>query len=248
MQKSQDIIILLPLFFTQKYLNLVLMYKNFIIAIDGPAGSGKSTTAKKVAEALHFLYIDTGAMYRAITYLAMQGNLLENEQQIIKLAEDIKIDLKFVDGKTQISTDGKDISEEIRTISVNKNVSQVSKISGVRKALVKKQQDLANNNNGVVIEGRDVTTVVFPNADIKIFLTAGINERAERRLLEYEQKNIKVSLDDIRNNIQERDMIDSTRADSPLTKAADAIEIDTSSITIEEQVDIILNKVKEFIN
>ena len=99
-----------------------------------------------------------------------------------------------------------------------------------------------------MIEGRDVTTVVFPNADIKIFLTAGIDERAERRLLEYEMKNIKVSLDDIKNNIQERDLIDSTRADSPLTKADDAIEIDTSSITIEEQVNIILNKVKEFIN
>lgn len=224
------------------------MYKNFIIAIDGPAGSGKSTTAKKVAESLHFLYIDTGAMYRAITYLAMQGNLLESEQQIIKLAESVKIDLKFVGGKTLISADGKDISEEIRSIDVNKNVSQVSKISGVRKALVKKQQNLAENNNGVVIEGRDVTTVVFPNADIKIFLTAGIDERAERRLLEYEMKNIKVSLDDIKNNIQERDLIDSTRADSPLTKADDAIEIDTSSITIEEQVNIILNKVKEFIN
>jgi cytidylate kinase len=236
------------LIFAQKYLNLMLMYKNFIIAIDGPAGSGKSTTAKKVAESLHYLYIDTGAMYRAITYLAMQGNLLDNEQQIIKLAESVKIDLKFVGGKTLISADGKDISEEIRSIDVNKNVSQVSKISGVRKALVRQQQNLAENNNGVVIEGRDVTTVVFPNADIKIFLTAGIDERAERRLLEYEQKNINVSLDDIKNNIQERDLIDSTRADSPLKKADDAIEIDTSSITIEEQVNIILNKVKEYIN
>ena len=119
------------------------MYKNFIIAIDGPAGSGKSTTAKKVAESLHFLYIDTGAMYRAITYLAMQGNLLESEQQIIKLAESVKIDLKFVGGKTLISADGKDISEEIRSIDVNKNVSQVSKISGVRKALVKKTAEFS---------------------------------------------------------------------------------------------------------
>jgi len=224
------------------------MYKKFIIAIDGPAGSGKSTTAKKVAESLHFLYIDTGAMYRAITYLAMTGNFLEDEAKIIGLAENVKIDLKFINGKTFLSADDVDISEEIRSIDVNNNVSQVSKISGVRKALVKKQQDLAVNNSGVVIEGRDVTTVVFPKADIKIFLTAGIKERAERRLKEYEEKNVHVSLDEIKNNIQERDRIDSTRADSPLTKAEDALEIDTSSITIDEQVDIILNKVKDFFN
>ncbi|MDP4115049.1 MAG: (d)CMP kinase [Bacteroidota bacterium] len=224
------------------------MYKKFIIAIDGPAGSGKSTTAKKVAESLHFLYIDTGAMYRAITYLAMTGNFLEDEAKIIGLAENVKIDLKFINGKTFLSADNVDISEEIRSIDVNNNVSQVSKISGVRKALVKKQQDLAVNNSGVVIEGRDVTTVVFPKADIKIFLTAGIKERAERRLKEYEEKNVHVSLDEIKNNIQERDRIDSTRADSPLTKAEDALEIDTSSITIDEQVDIILNKVKDFFN
>lgn len=221
------------------------MYKKIIIAIDGPAGSGKSTTAKKVAESLDYLYIDTGAMYRAITYMAIKNNLLDVEAGIIDLANSIKLELKFINGDTFVSADGIDISEDIRSMEVSNNVSPVSKISGVRKALVKMQRELSLSNAGIVAEGRDVTTVVFPDADLKIYLTAGIQERTERRVKEYETKHIHVTADEVKNNIQERDRIDSTRTDSPLTKAKDAIEIDTSSITIEEQVNIILNKVKE---
>lgn len=221
------------------------MYKKLIIAIDGPAGSGKSTSAKKLAEYLDYLYIDTGAMYRTITYLALKNNVVDDIDAVIKLARETKINLQFISGKTIVEADGNDVTEEIRSQNVNYKVSDVSKIKEVRKALVNKQRELADDNVGVVVEGRDTSTVVFPQADIKIFLTATIEQRASRRVKEFESKGIKASLEDVKNNILERDRIDSTRLESPLTKPPDAIEVDTSNITIEEQVDIILEKVKE---
>ena len=221
------------------------MSKRLIVAIDGPAGSGKSTSAKLVAQRLGYLYIDTGAMYRAVTFWAMKENLLNDENALIKLAENSEINLKFIDGVTKVTINGVDVSEEIRSQEVNRNVSPVSVIEGVRKALVKKQQEMGNKKGGVVMEGRDITTVVFPNADIKIFLTASIEQRAQRRAKEYEEKGIKVSLDEIKSNLLQRDNLDSTREISPLSKAPDALEIDTSKVTIEEQVEMILRKVRE---
>jgi len=219
------------------------MSQRLIIAIDGPAGSGKSTSAKLVAQKLGYLYIDTGAMYRAITLLALRKNIIGNSKAVVDLAEKTNIELEFMDGKTKVIVDGEDISEEIRSHKVNHNVSQISKIEGVRKVLVRKQQAMGKEDRGVVMEGRDIGTVVFPNAHVKIFLTATIEQRAMRRAKEYKEKGISVNLNEIKKNIEERDKIDSTRAIGPLVKAPDAHIVDTSEVTIEEQVDLILEKV-----
>ncbi len=221
------------------------MSKRLIVAIDGPAGSGKSTTAKLVAQRLGYLYIDTGAMYRAVTLEAIKKNVLNNIEEINHIANSVDIDLEYVEGKTKVFLNRIDVSEDIRTPEVNKFVSDVSKIQGVRTAMVKKQQILGNKNGGVVMEGRDIGTVVFPNADVKIFLTASIDQRAIRRAKEYGEKGIDISVQEVQKNLLERDKIDSTRAVSPLMKSSDAIEVDTSSVTIEEQVNTILRIVKE---
>ncbi|MCU7495205.1 MAG: (d)CMP kinase [Ignavibacteria bacterium] len=223
------------------------MAKNIIITIDGPAGSGKSTSAKLVAKSLGFTYLDTGAMYRAITYLALKQNIIKDEPSVVELAERARLELKFVDGKTEVFLNGEDVTEAIRSYEVNSNVSEVSRIPGVRTALVRKQQEIGSNTS-IVAEGRDTGTVVFPDADVKIFLTASISQRAQRRLREFQEKGENLSLGEIEGNIRKRDQIDSSREVSPLKKAQDAVEIDTSSITIEEEVELILNKVKESIN
>ena len=220
------------------------MSKRLIVAIDGPAGSGKSTSAKLVAQKLGYLYIDTGAMYRAVTFLAIQNNVLNNFDAVIKIAETSKINLKFLNGITQVSVDGVNITDNIRTAEVNSKVSEVSKIKEVREALVAQQKEMAMKDGGVVMEGRDIGTVVFPDADVKIFLTATIEQRAKRRAKEYEEKGVEVSVDDVKNNLVKRDQIDSTREISPLSKADDAIVVDTSKVTIQEQVDIILDKIR----
>lgn len=220
------------------------MSKSLIVAIDGPAGSGKSTSAKRVAQKLGYLYIDTGAMYRAVTWIAMQMNILGDEQKISKLAADSEIKLDFKNGTTYVTINGKDVTEEIRTADVNKNVSNVSKIGDVRKVLVGKQQQMKDGHNGIVMEGRDITTVVFPDADVKIFLTASVEQRAMRRVIEFHEKGSDVPLEEMKDAIVKRDLIDSTREISPLTKAPDAIEIDTSKVTIDEQVELILEAVR----
>lgn len=220
------------------------MSKNLIIAIDGPAGSGKSTTAQLVAQKLGFVYIDTGAMYRAITYLAIRNNALGKKDKIIELAANSNIELKFENGVTNISINGEDLTDKIRTLDVNKNVSDISKIEEVRKILVKKQRDIGSKSAGVVMEGRDIATVVFPNADVKIFLTATIDERANRRAKEYAESGTEIPVTEIKENLKNRDRIDSNRKVSPLIKAENAIVVDTSYVTIEEQVNIILNEVK----
>lgn len=220
------------------------MSKKLIIAIDGPAGSGKSTTAKLVAQKLNYLYIDTGAMYRAVTLFALRNGLMGKNDVIIELAKQLEIVLNFIDGQTKITVNGEDVSEEIRTFEVNSNVSEISTIEGVRKILVEKQQKMGKDG-GVVMEGRDITTVVFPNADVKIFLTAGIDERAIRRAKEFSEKGTDVPLEKVKENLKTRDYIDSNREASPLTKTPDSLEVDTSNITIKQQVQIILDYVKE---
>jgi len=221
------------------------MFRRFIVAIDGPAGSGKSTSAKLVAQRLNFLYIDTGAMYRAITFLAMKNNILNDHEKVSKLAESCIIKLDFIEGKTNIRVDGDDLTAEIRSPDVNSNVSDISKIPGVREALVKKQRIMASENAGVVMEGRDIGTVVFPDADVKIYLTASIDERSVRRTKEFAEQGKQMSVDAVRENLVQRDIIDSTREIAPLSKAEDAIEVDTSNVTIEEQVEIILQIVNK---
>lgn len=223
------------------------MMDKLIVAIDGPASSGKSTTAKLLAEKLGYLYIDTGAMYRAITLLAIRHKILDNQEAIIRLAKEVDIQLRFEKGQTSVLVDGIDVSEEIRSMEVSKHVSPVSKIEEVRKIMVQKQR-MMGKNGGVVMEGRDITTVVFPDADVKIFLTATIEERANRRFKEYNAKGIDLTFDQVVENIRDRDRIDSSREVSPLMKSKDAIEIDTSNLTIDEQVNLILEKVKELLS
>jgi len=224
------------------------MSKNLIIAIDGPAGSGKSTTAKIVAQKLDFLYIDTGAMYRAMTYLALRNNILDDEKKVVELADRCEIELNFINGVTQVKVNGENLTDYIRTIDVNKNVSKISKIEGLRKILVKKQREMATKGNGVVMEGRDIGTVVFPEADVKVFLTAIIDERARRRAKEYAENGKHVPLNEIKSNLQYRDITDSNREASPLVKAEDAVLVDTSDVSIEEQVEMILDEVQNTAN
>jgi cytidylate kinase len=221
------------------------MSKGLIIAIDGPAGSGKSTSAKLIAKKLGYLYIDTGAMYRAITYLALKNEALKDESRILELARKSKIELKYNDENLVVMLNDQDVSKEIRSSDVNTHVSDVSKISAVRKLLVEKQREIGEKGSGVVMEGRDIGTVVFPNADVKIFLTASLDTRADRRAKEYTQNGSEVIVENIRNNLSNRDKIDSSRKDSPLTKAADAISIDTTDVTIDEQVSLIIKEVKK---
>jgi cytidylate kinase len=221
------------------------MSKGLIIAIDGPAGSGKSTSAKLIATKLGYVYIDTGAMYRAITYLALENEAINDELQIIELARNCKINLEYKDGEVIVLLNKRNISKEIRSAEVNSNVSNVSKISEVRKLLVEKQREMGAKGKGVVMEGRDIGTVVFPNADVKIFLTASLDIRAIRRTKEYNENGSKVLVDDVKSNLSNRDKIDSSRNHSPLTKASDAVEVDTTNVTIDEQVNLILEEVKK---
>jgi len=221
------------------------MSKNLIVAIDGHAGSGKSTSAKLVASKLNYLYIDTGAMYRAITFLAIKNKILDDEKLIMSLAKRSEIKLDFVDGETKVFVNDEDLTGNIRSIEVNRQVSDVSKIGAVRKIMVDKQREMGSKGNGVVMEGRDISTIVFPNADVKIFLTASLDERAGRRVKEFAENGTEVKLDDIKNNLVERDRIDSSRKVSPLTQAPDAIVVDTTKYTIDEQVNIILEAVKK---
>ena len=234
-----------------------------IIAIDGPAGSGKSTIAKKLAEELDFVYLDTGAMYRLVTLKALNEkmsfdslknivDLLENKnnnsdfeviQNMKKILENLNIDIK----KNRFFLDEIDVSDEIRKPVISENVSNIAKIKEVREKLVDLQRKFSKSEN-VILDGRDIGTVVFPNAELKIFLMADAMERAKRRYKELVLKNEDVTLDEIYKNIVERDKIDSTRKESPLVKAQDAVEIDTTFKTIEEVKEeiekILKNKIK----
>ena len=214
-----------------------------VIAIDGPAGSGKSTTAKNVAEKLGFIHINTGAMYRGIALKCIQEDVnMEDPAQLNHLLTHTKFEFA-AEGESALFMDGVDISAEITSVEVTDFVSQVSAISQVREKLVQYQRKMAEGLN-VVLEGRDIGTVVFPNADHKFFLVADIHERARRRKKEMEAKGEVVSLEELTAEMLERDRKDSTRKHSPLKKAEDAVEIDTTGISIEEQV----NRIVEIVN
>ncbi|MCR5792261.1 MAG: (d)CMP kinase [Lachnospiraceae bacterium] len=216
------------------------MTKN--IAIDGPAGAGKSTIAKMVAKKLGFIYIDTGAMYRAMgLYMMKKGIKGDDTASIVKECDNVQIELTYEDGVQQVILNGENVSGEIRTDAVGKMASDVAKINEVRIKLVSLQQLLAQKEN-VVMDGRDIGTQVLPNADLKIFMTASSKERAKRRYLEYKEKGIACDIEDIEKDIIARDEQDMNREISPLKQAEDAIYLDTSDLSIEEVVEAIISK------
>ena len=211
------------------------------IAIDGPAGAGKTTIAREVARRLGLKYVDTGAMYRAVAWKSLDAGIpLSDEEAIVEMAGKMTIDFRPGDGR--IFVDGLDVSEAIRTPEVTRLSSPVSAISGVRRHLVAQQQRLAGGG-GVVMEGRDIGSVVLPNAEFKVFLTASVDERARRRFLEMKAKGMDVDIEALKKDIQERDVRDSTRSDSPLTRVPDAVVIDSDKLTIEEVIEEVIRYV-----
>jgi cytidylate kinase len=212
--------------------------KRLIIAIDGPAGAGKSTIAKKVADILGIEYIDTGAMYRAFTLKVLKSNIdINNVQQIVNLLDSTRIEFK----NRHIYLDGIRVDEDIRDNSISNNVSNIAKIKEVREKMVEIQQELARSNN-VIMDGRDIGTVVLPNANYKFFVTASVEERARRRYKELLLKNAdNITYEQILEEIKKRDEIDSNREISPLRKSPDAYVIDTTNKTIDESVQEVIS-------
>lgn len=220
-----------------------MTYSNLKIAIDGPASSGKSTVAKLLAEEFNLVYVDTGAMYRALTFEALKvGIKLDNEEKLIKLLKDLEITFRRAKAGQLVFVNGQDITKDIRENDVTNNVSMVSSFEKIREELVERQRDIAKDT-GVVMDGRDIGTVVLPKADAKIFLIASVEERAVRRHLENKGKGIESDLENLKTEIVARDTFDSNREVSPLKQADDAILLDTTSLSINE----VVNECKEII-
>ncbi|RME01012.1 MAG: (d)CMP kinase [Calditrichaeota bacterium] len=211
-----------------------------MIAIDGPAGSGKSTTARLVARKLGFTYLDTGALYRTITLLALQRGIdLNDGDALSALSKQVKLRVEADPNTTRIWVDGTEVTEAIRMPEVTRAVSQVARHPAVRREMVHLQRQIASGGN-YVVEGRDIGTVVFPDADLKIFLIASLEARTRRRQLELQQKGIDISFEALKNEIMQRDQKDQKREIAPLKKAENAIVIDTTDLTIEEQANKIV--------
>lgn len=221
------------------------MVKKITIAIDGFSSTGKSTLAKELAKHLGYVYVDTGAMYRAVALFAMQKGYIGKDffdiQSLINSLPYIKLVFKFNSdlGFAEMYLNGVNVEKEIRTIEVSSFVSKVAEISEVRSKLVEQQQEMGKSK-GIVMDGRDIGTVVFPDADLKIFMTASPRTRAERRFKELQRKGDSVTFDEVLKNVEERDYIDTHRSDSPLIKAKDAIEFDNSNISKQEQFQKVL--------
>lgn len=224
--------------------------RKITIAIDGFSSTGKSTVAKQLAAFLGYVYVDSGAMYRAVTLYAIQNGLIGsnffNKEKLIEQLKDVNLKFNF-NPKTntaEIHLNEKNVEKEIRTMEVSGFVSQIAQVPEVRRKLVEIQQKMGKNK-GVVMDGRDIGTVVFPDAELKIFMTANAKERAKRRFLEFQEQGKDITFESIFENVTYRDYIDTTRSDSPLVKAENAIEIDNTNTNIEEQFNIILQLAKD---
>lgn len=216
--------------------------KNFVIAVDGFSSCGKSTVAKALAKHLNFVFIDSGAMYRAVTLYFLRNNVdFNDENQVVSALKNIQIDFVPNNEKTQILLNGEDVSDEIRQMHVSEKVSEVSAIKEVRHEMVAQQQQLGQRRN-IVMDGRDIGTTVFPKADLKIFMTASPDVRAERRFAELKAKGEETTVEDVRANLAHRDHIDSTREESPLRQAKDAIVLDNSDLSQAEQLEFVLQE------
>ncbi len=243
----------LPLMFKLK--RMLQTDKKIIIAIDGYSSSGKSTLAKEIAKILDYKYIDSGAMYRAVTLFAIRNNIIDpkshqvDEEKLRSLINQVHINFKYNSEKNRQETylNNENVEDEIREMEVSDNVSFISKYGFVREKMVNFQQEMGREK-GIVMDGRDIGTVVFPYAELKIFMNADAKVRAERRFLELKEKNVNVSFDEILENVKKRDQIDETREESPLKKATDAIELDNSNLNRKEQLDWIVGLVKERIS
>ncbi len=226
--------------------------KKITIAIDGFSSTGKSTLAKQLAKELEYVYVDTGAMYRAVAYFAMQNELIKadffDKKTLVDSLPNIQLEFKFnADlGFAEMYLNGENVEKQIRTIEVSNFVSKVAEVSEVRSKLVEQQQEMGKNK-GIVMDGRDIGTVVFPDAELKIFMTASAETRAQRRFDELQQKGDNVSYEDVLKNVVERDHIDTHREDSPLVIADDAIEIDNSYLNREEQFSAVLELVNDVV-
>ena len=229
------------------------MKKQITIAIDGFSSTGKSTLAKQLAQKLGYIYVDTGAMYRAVAYFAMQNQLISidffNKVDLVNQLKNIVLEFKFNSelGFAEMYLNGTNVEKAIRTIEVSGYVSKVAEVSEVRSKLVEQQQEMGKNK-GIVMDGRDIGTVVFPDAELKIFMTASAVTRAQRRFDELVQKGDSVSYEEVLKNVEERDYIDTHREDSPLVMAKDAVEIDNSHLTREEQFQAVLELVNGIID
>ena len=215
-----------------------------MIAIDGYSSCGKSTLAKALAKKLHFIYIDSGAMYRAVTLYFLRHNIdLNNQEQVAEALKDIHLNFHSRDYQTHITLNDEEVSEEIRQMPVSDNVSSVAALREVRYEMVKQQQRMGRSKN-IVMDGRDIGTTVFPDATLKIFMTADPKVRAERRYKELYEKNPDITLEDVFENIAHRDYQDTTRVESPLVRAPDAIILDNTNMTPDEQLQFALDRIK----
>ncbi len=228
------------------------MEKKITIAIDGFSSTGKSTIAKQIAKKLNYVYVDSGAMYRAVTLYALNNNYIGKDffhkDKLINNLKNINLSFIFNNklGFAEMYLNDINVEKEIRTIRVSQFVSHIASLSEVRKKLVSTQREMGENK-GIVMDGRDIGTVVFPDAELKLFITASADKRAERRYKELSERGDNVSFEEILKNVQERDLLDSTRKDSPLVKANDAIEIDNSEMGLEEQFELIMKLVNKII-
>jgi cytidylate kinase len=228
------------------------MNKKIIIAIDGFSSTGKSTVAKELAAALQYIYVDSGAMYRAVTYYALENKLIGEDffqkSHLINYLDQIRISFKFnpEKGFAEVFLNDQNIEKEIRTLRVSNFVSKIAEISEVRKKLVEQQQQMGKEK-GIVMDGRDIGTVVFPEAELKIFMTASAETRAKRRFEELQNKGQEVNYQEVLKNIEERDFIDTHRDDSPLVQAEDAVLIDNSNLSLQEQFNLLLDICKNAI-
>ncbi|BDB55233.1 cytidylate kinase [Flavobacterium ammoniigenes] len=228
------------------------MINKITIAIDGFSSTGKSTLAKQLAQQLGYIYVDTGAMYRAVAFFAMQNQYISidsfNKVELVNHLKNISLEFKFNNelGFAEMYLNGQNVEKEIRTIEVSAYVSKVAEVSEVRSKLVEQQQEMGKNK-GIVMDGRDIGTVVFPDAELKIFMTASAATRAQRRFDELVQKGDAVTYEEVLKNVEERDYIDTHRKDSPLVMAEDAVEIDNSHLSREEQFQVVLDLVNAII-